>query len=171
MDQTFKRKVTCTCHRMHKNKFLKHKCKLHRHNIYYGNTKLNKLKKKTNKRKSNKNNTKKVHFNLPFFNSTKTYKRRKNPTPIPVKVKKVTSIGITDKTPVELTPFVESIKKIQQCNDSDNDDCREIKNYITLNVCSVNSSINEIMFYYNHLSKSAQKEVYHKVVEFSKTLD
>ena len=169
MDQTFKRKVTCTCHRMHKNKFFKHKCKLHRHNIYYGNTKLNKIKKKTNKKKTNKNNTKKVRFNLPFFNSTKTYKRRKNPTPIPVKVRKMSSVGITYKTPAELTPFVESIKKIQQCNDSE--ECNEIKNYITLNVCSVNSPVNEIMFYYNHLSKSAQKAVYHKVVEFGKTLD
>ena len=46
----------------------------------------------------------------------------------------------------------------------------EIKNYITVNVCDVNSTNKDILFYLSYLPHSEQQTIYHKVTQFSKTI-
>jgi len=65
--------------------------------------------------------------------------------------------------------FLDAIHKIQQC--SDLEQCTEIKNYITVNVCDVNSSNKDILFYLSYLSHSEQKTIYDKTMNFTKTLE
>ena len=165
MAQTFKRRITCTCHRAHKNIFFKHKCRLHRHNIYYGTQQINPIKPiKTIKRKR-RLPQKNVFFKNIFTTKRKRHKRIRA-TPYPTIIPNTTPT--TKTTPANLKPFTDAIEKIQKCDNMEI--CGEIKNYITLNVCSVNSPINEILFYYTHLPKSTQHKVFSKVVEFGKTI-
>ena len=153
--KTFKRMITCSCHRMHKNKKSKHKCRLHRHNIYYGKPTTN-----TKKIRSNR-----VSFKLPTSNKTSKHRIVRIQTPYYPPMK---AHGLTNKIPSDLILFANTIEKIQKCDDLDK--CGEIKNFITVNVCSVYSSIREIMFYYHHLSKSTQHAVLNRVIEFGRTM-
>jgi hypothetical protein len=109
-------------------------------------------------RRIRRSETKKIH-------SSKKIKEYLNTTlkpTIPIKTAKGISPSINKQE------FINSVQKIQQC--SNMDQCTEIKNYITVNVCDVNSTNKDILFYLSYLPHSEQQTIYHKVTQFSKTI-
>ena len=142
----------CTCHRIHKNKLFTRKCKIHRH------LHNNKSKVITRRSRSRRTRTKKIH-------PSKKIKEYLNTTLKPtIQIK--TAKGISPS--INKQEFINAVQKIQQC--SDIDQCTEIKNYITVNVCDVNSTNKDILFYLSYLPHSEQQTIYHKVTQFSKTI-
>jgi hypothetical protein len=67
-------------------------------------------------------------------------------------------------TTIDLNKFVQSIQKIKECKEDDLDNCWEMKNYINVNICSIESDIKEILFYFNYLPQKTQRIVYNKII-------
>ena len=142
----------CTCHRIHKNKLFTRKCKIHRH-LYNKSKALTKRSRRIRRTRTKKmNSSKKIKE---YFNTTL------KPT-MPIKTGKGISSSINKQE------FINAIQKIQQC--SNIEQCTEIKNYVTSNVCDVNSTNKDILFYLSYLPHSEQQTIYHKVTQFSKTI-
>jgi len=144
----------CTCHRIHKNKLFTRKCKIHRH---LHNNKSKALAR-TKKGIRTRTKTKKIY-------SSKKIKEYANTTLKPTMPTK-TAKGISSN--INKEEFINAIQKIQQC--SNIEQCTEIKNYITANVCDVNSTNKDILFYLSYLPHSEQQTIYHKTMQFSKTI-
>lgn len=143
------KRYKCTCHRVHKKTLFSRKCKVHRH-LYY-----KPLKRKT------------IKMAIP---TTKSPSKKM----ISMVENTVTVIKTTNKTKgisphVNKQLLLDAIHRIQQC--SDVEQCTEIKNYITVNVCDVNSSDKDIIFYLSYLSHSEQKTIYDKTMNFTKKLE
>lgn len=144
----------CTCHRIHKNKLFTRKCKIHRHLYNKSKALTRKSRKRTRTTRTRKmNSSKKIKE---YVNTTL------KPTIMPIKTGKGISSSINKQE------FINAIQKIQQC--SDIDQCTEIKNYITANVCDINSTNKDILFYLSYLPHSEQETIYHKATQFSKTI-
>jgi hypothetical protein len=160
---TKKSRVKCTCHRIHKSGMFRRKCKLHKH--YSVNNVTPSVKKRSTRRKRGKTNSKtSKHIKISepikkLYNRSKTYFTKKMPISKGDGVPKYS--GNSQK-------LLDAIHKIQECQDLDQ--CGEIKNYISMNVCDPDSSNKDILFYYRHLSEKDQHTVYEKVTEFAKTI-
>ena len=150
---TKKSRVKCTCHRIHKTGMFRRKCKLHRHYA------LNTTASKRLKRKSMKKTRRRV-ANKPLVIMPKEKEKEKEKTE--EKEYHVKGVSANSKK------LLEAIHKIQKCEDLDQ--CGEIKNYISMNVCDPDSSNKDILFYYNHLSEKDRHTIYEKVTGFAKTI-
>jgi hypothetical protein len=131
---------------------------VHRHLFYKSKTKTNPKTKTKSKSKSLKRN--KIQ---------RVAKKEINLTPlieVNEKPQITTSKGISPHVNKKI--LLDAIHNIQQCLDVEQ--CTEIKNYITVNVCDVNSSDKDILFYLSYLPQSEQKSIYDKVTNFSNTL-
>ncbi len=138
----------CTCHRIHKNKMFTPKCKIHKH-IY------------------NKNNSKTVGKRRQLTKTKKNVKSYPKQT-IPKNVAQGIPLTKGISQHINKKELLVALQKIKQCDDMDK--CAEIKNYITMNVCDINSTNKDIFFYLSYKSHTDQESIYHKIVQFSKTM-
>ena len=137
-------KYHCTCHRIHKNGGIK--CKIHKHikhtrKIQPRTSRSNRYSRSRSYRSSSSPRT--------FSSSSSSSRRIKHSS-------------------IDLNKFVQSIEKIKECKEDDLDNCWEMKNYINVNICSIESDIKEILFYFNYLPPKTQHIVYNKIINETK---
>ena len=163
---TKKSRVKCTCHRIHKSGMFRSKCKLHKHYRVDQVVKSTRSKKRKPSKKSTRSKTSKTSKHIKIsepikklYKRSKTYFTKKMPIARGDDVPKYS--GSSQK-------LLDAVHKIQECHDLNQ--CGEIKNYISMNVCDPDSSNKDILFYYSHLSEKEQHTIYEKVTEFAKTI-
>ena len=132
--QKTKIKYRCTCHRIHKKGGIK--CKIHKH--------INPTRKNSSRRRTIKTRSSRRQRSY-RSSSSRGYNRIKHTT-------------------IDLNKFVQAIEKIKECKEDDLDNCWEMKNYINVNICSIESDIKEILFYFNYLPHKTQHIVYNKII-------
>ena len=66
-----------------------------------------------------------------------------------------------DLKKVNIAKLKNKITIIKSCNE---DDCQEIKNFINVNICDINTPINELMQFFTSLSKTDQQFIYNKII-------
>jgi hypothetical protein len=136
---TQKIKYRCTCHRIHKN--LGVKCKIHKHITL--TRKVSSIRRRPSSMRSSRRQ--RSYRSSSPRSSSRRYQRIKHTT-------------------IDLNKFVQAIEKIKECKEDDLDNCWEMKNYINVNICSIESDIKEILFYFNYLPHKTQHIVYNKII-------
>ena len=66
-----------------------------------------------------------------------------------------------DLKKVNIAKLKNKITIIKSCNE---DDCQEIKNFINVNICDINTPINELMQFFTSLTKTDQQFIYNKII-------